>query len=82
MSVLFSTKKEPTSKKHAAEADAPRDHPRPSEASDLRSLREGKFYSSGTASHTTKVVSGAGASRRKHITNGSGHEVSNSSRTR
>src|SRR5271157_440837 len=64
-----------------AEADAPRDHPSPSEAGDLRSLREGKFYS-GTASHTTKVDSGAGASRRKHITNGSGHEVSNSSRTR
>ena len=64
-----------------AKADALRDHPSSSEASDLRSLRQGKFYS-GTASHTTKVDSGAGASRRKHITNGSGHEVSNSSRTR
>src|SRR5271166_945220 len=47
----------------------------------LRSLREGKFYS-GIASHTTKVDSGAGASRRKLITNGSGHNISNSSRTR
>jgi hypothetical protein len=36
----------------------------------------------GTTSHTTKVVSGAGSSWRRHVTNGSGHEVSNSSRTR